>query len=203
MKLVNPMKYIVIEERTPAHEAIKGRQPNRCMIIFDARLSPTLVCAGITQREHEILSDGSIVEEGDWKATEYSKGEVESIRHAAQQALKGYEQLRKALNANAHETLDSVINRIEQLRQDSESLARVNEVLKATESRLNTPYPPVKVGAVPITHKAIWEEGHKAGMEGEGVSDNPYVDGYNTPFVEAHQWEAGRQAAIKSYAHIR
>lgn len=63
MTTQRPMKYIVIQERQPQN----GSEPNRAMVIFDAMLSPTLVCAGIVSREHELFSDGSIVEEGDWR----------------------------------------------------------------------------------------------------------------------------------------
>lgn len=185
MQLDKPMKYIVIEERTPAHEAVKGRQPNRCVVIFDARLSPTLVCAGITQREHEILSDGSIVEEGEYEEPKFGPSRMAR-------------RLRDALGCGDL-SVNDMLNLVEQHRQDSESLARVNEVLKANELRVSHTItrPLVK------THTAIWQEGYKAGTEGEGVSHNPYVDGYNEPFTEAGQWEAGRQAARAANAHVR
>lgn len=67
MQTEQPMKYIIIQEREPKNEASK-RPPRRCLVIFDARLSAVQVCAGIVSRNHDVVSDGNIVEQGPWDA---------------------------------------------------------------------------------------------------------------------------------------
>lgn len=210
MKLVQPMKYVVVQERPPKDGT--GREPNRALVIFDARISSTVICAGVS-REHALLSDCSIVEEGDYnyiagQPTPYSGDEVESIRRAGQQALKAYQELRFNLNAalgvKVGTTEDAALKQVEQLRQDSESLARVNEALKAAELRVSHSIErPLKVPKSAVVRSAHWREGFKAGADGEGVAHNPYVEGYSAPFVEANEWEAGRQAGVKARANVQ
>lgn len=84
------MKYVVLQERPPKDGT--GREANRALVIFDGRISDTVICAGVS-RDHQNFSDCNIVEKGDWKPTAYSSAEVQSIQAAGGRALKRVKEL--------------------------------------------------------------------------------------------------------------
>lgn len=133
-----PMKFIVMEGRQPQD----GSKPARVKIIFDARLSPVSVCAGVSQRNHKLLSDASMVEEGDWPhPVGRSAMEIEGLEVALQavnetnvKLCSQLAELAKVLGCRPN--LGVMLARAQVLAEDSDTLCKLNEVMKAQEAVL-------------------------------------------------------------------
>jgi len=131
------MKYIIIEGRRPQ----TGEDPLRVKIIFDARLSAIGLTAGAV-RSHPALSDCNLMEQGDWPHdTNYSTAEVEGMRETLRAVnetnvkLCGQlVELAKALGCRPD--MGVMLARAQVLVEDSDTLARLNEVMKAQEAVL-------------------------------------------------------------------